>query len=145
MTKNDIHFTVQNQEQEEQEEQDEQETIKTYSEIIRFLYKESDKVMAIAKKKEEFINKLEKVNRVCRYHLVELSCLVNKVMRILSIKDTYQHFYIENQVINEKNMNKFIFLTQRYYDIRLSVFKKDMKMMTRAKIKEQNEIRKYRV
>ena len=109
----------------------------TITTILQHLNDECDKVIAIARKREEFMNKLQKVNSLCKYHIVELTHLIHKVLRILSIKDTYEHFYIENELI-EKNLEKFIFLCQRYYDIRFNIFKKDMQILINNKKKKLN-------
>ena len=106
-----------------------------YTDEIRFLDKEADRILTRARKQEEHMNELEKVDK---YHIKELGNLVQTFLRILSVKDAYKYFMVESEPLTDENIGKFVFVSQNYYLLRFIRFKNDMKNQIQIQNRNRN-------
>ena len=92
-----------------------------FKDEISFLEKEADKVLIQIRYQEQYMNEQNK--NVDHYNLQKLTDLVDKILRIFSVIDTYKIFREKNEEITDQNTQSFISTAEKCYNERFKLFK----------------------
>lgn len=92
-----------------------------FKDEISFLEKEADKVLIQIRYEEQYMNEQNK--NVDHYNLQKLTDIVDKILRIFSVIDTYKIFREKNEEITYQNTQNFILTAKKCYNERFKLFK----------------------
>ena len=104
------------------------ETFTSFENEIRFLEKEGAISLAQIQIQEEYIHCKKQQNvKVDRYDLNEMDQMVKKFLRILALIDAYKYFQSKNEMITDENLDRFLFVVNNDYVVRINKFINDLK------------------
>ena len=104
------------------------ETFTSFENEIRFLEKEGAISLAQIQIQEEYIHcKKQQSVKVDRYDLNEMDQMVKKFLRILALIDAYKYFQSKNEMITDENVDRFLFVVNNDYIVRINKFMNDLK------------------
>ena len=104
------------------------ETFTSFENEIRFLEKEGAISLAQIQIQEEYIHcKKQQSVKVDRYDLNEMDQMVKKFLRILALIDAYKYFQSKNEMITDENLDRFLFVVNNDYVVRINKFINDLK------------------
>ena len=105
----------------------EKETFTSFENEIRFLEKEGAISLAQIQIQEEYIHCKKQNVKVDRYDLNEMDQMVKKFLRILALIDAYKYFQSKNEMITDENLDRFLFVVNNDYVVRINKFINDLK------------------
>ena len=103
------------------------ETFTSFENEIRFLEKEGAISLAQIQIQEEYIHCKKQNVKVDRYDLNEMDQMVKKFLRILALIDAYKYFQSKNEMITDENLDRFLFVVNSDYVVRINKFINDLK------------------
>ena len=104
------------------------ETFTSFENEIRFLEKEGAISLAQIQIQEEYIHCKKQQNvKVDLYDLNEMDQMVKKFLRILALIDAYKYFQSKNEMITDENLDRFLFVVNNDYVVRINKFINDLK------------------
>ena len=93
---------------------------------LHFLRKEGAILLGKIQIHEDYMNHLEKHSKLYPKDVNDLQEMILKFFRILALIDAYQFFQSQNLMLTDENMDRFVFVFNSDYSIRISKFINDL-------------------
>ena len=93
---------------------------------LHFLRKEGAILLGKIQIHEDYMNYLQKHSKLYPKDVNDLQEMILKFFHILALIDAYQYFESENLMLTDENMDRFLFVFNSDYSIRISKFINDL-------------------
>ena len=98
----------------------------THQNELHFLQKDCTILLGKIQIQEDRINYLEKHSKLYLKDINDLQQMILTFFRILALIDAYQFFQSQNLMLTDENMDRFLFVFNSDYSIRITKFINDL-------------------
>ena len=98
----------------------------THQNELQFLQKDCTILLGKIQIQEDRINYLEKHSKLYLKDINDLQQMILTFFRILALIDAYQFFQSQNLMLTDENMDRFLFVFNSDYSIRITKFINDL-------------------